>query len=101
MIDKGMSPSTIKKQRNLLSSVFERAFLEGKIERNIIKLMDNMGYNVGKPKLTQRSDEPLVDVIRKIYKQALKYDLEFRAFMLISIMNARRAHDTTTPLTSI
>ena len=91
MIDEGMSPSTIKKQRNLLSSVFERAFLEGKIERNIIKLMDNMGYNVGKPKLTQRLDEPLVDVIRKIYKQALKYDLEFRAFMLISIMNARRA----------
>ena len=91
MIDKGMSPSTIKKQRNLLSSIFERAFLEGKIERNIIKLMDNMGYNVGKPKLTQRLKEPLLDVIRKIYRQALNYDLEFRAYMLISIMNARRA----------
>jgi len=86
-----MSPSTIKKQRNLLSSIFERAFLEGKIERNIIKLVDGMGYSVGKPKLTQRLKEPLIDVIRKIYKQALEYDLEFRAFMLISIMNARRA----------
>ena len=91
MIQEGMSPSTIKKQKDLLSSVFERAFLEGKIERNIIKLIDNMGYNVGKPKLTQRLNDPLIDVIRKIYTTALTYDLEYRAFMLISIMNARRA----------
>ena len=85
------SPSTIKKQRDLLSAIFERAFLMGNIERNIIKLVENMGYKVGKPKLTQRLNEPLIDVIRKIYKKALEYDLEFRAFILISIMNARRA----------
>jgi len=91
MIQEDMSPSTIKKQRDFLSSVFERAFLAGKIERNIIKLVENMGYNVGKPKLTQRVKEPLIEVIRKIYRQALEYDLEYRAFMLISVMNARRA----------
>jgi|GEM_PF-5122283 len=91
MFNDGKSPSTIKKQRDLLSAIFERAFLMGKIERNIIKLVENMGYNVGKPKLTQRLNEPLLSAIRKIYKKALEYDLEFRAFILISIMNARRA----------
>jgi integrase len=91
MFDDNKSPSTVKKQRDLLSAIFERAFLMGKIERNIIKLVEDMGYNVGKPKLTQRLNEPLLGVISKIYKKALEYDLEFRAFILISIMNARRA----------
>ena len=63
----GLSPSTIKKSKTILTPVFKEAFNDEIIKRNVLDQV-SMGATTVKPALTDRLNEPLLDAIRKIYK---------------------------------
>ncbi len=86
----GLSPSTIKKAKTILTPVFKEAFNDEVIKRNVLDQV-SMGGSTVKPALTDRLNEPLISAIRKIYKSALKQDDDYNAMFLISIMCARRS----------
>lgn len=89
MEDLGLSSSTIKKTRTILHPIFEDAFNDGIVKRNVIKSVQ-MGVHGVKPKLTDRLNEPLTQAVRKIYQAALKEENDYNLFILISIMCVRR-----------
>jgi len=88
----GLSSSTIKKTRTILHPIFEDAFNDEVVKRNVIKSVQ-MGVHGVKPKLTDRLNEPLVEAVRKIYRAALKEENDYNLFALISVMCARRFNE--------
>lgn len=86
----GLSPSTIKKPKIILSPIFKEAFSDGVIRKNILSSL-KFGGDRPKPELVDRIDEPLIDAIRKIYNTTVNYtDDDYKIVMLISIMCTRR-----------
>lgn len=89
MEDLGLSKSTIKKVRTILHPVFQEAYQNEVVRRNVIEQV-SMGGDTIKPELTDRINEPLLDAIRKIYNNAKLQPNDYNAMFLISIMCARR-----------
>ena len=89
MEDLGLASATIKKIKTILNPIFQEAFEDEVVKRNILKSV-KMGADTVKPKLTQRLNEPLRPAIRKIYQAALKEKNDYNLFFLISIMCVRR-----------
>ena len=85
----GLASSTIKTIRTILFPIFEEAYNNEVINRNIIKGLE-MGVHGVKPKLTDRIDESLTSAVKKIYHTALKEENDYNIFFLISVMCARR-----------
>jgi len=88
----GLASSTIKKARTILHPIFQDAFDDEIVKRNVIKKV-KMGVHGVKPKLTDRLNEPLIQAVRKIYQAALKEENDYNLFALISIMCARRFNE--------
>lgn len=89
----GLKESTIKKVKNLLSPIFNKAVAQGIITANIPKLVP-MGKEQVKPRLVQRLNGSLKKNIRIIYRQTLQEeDINMRAMFLISVMCARRFNE--------
>ena len=89
MEDLGLSQATIKKIRNIMNPIFNDAFEDETIPRNVLK-QAKLGSDTVKPKLTDRLNGSLKLAIRKIYQAALKEKNDYNLFFLISIMCARR-----------
>ncbi|MGD9555099.1 MAG: hypothetical protein AB7V28_12010 [Arcobacteraceae bacterium] len=89
MEDSKLAKSTIKKVRTILHPVFQEAYQNEVVRRNVVEQV-SMGGDSVKPELTDRLNEPLIDAIRKIYNSALKQANNYNAMFLISIMCARR-----------
>ena len=85
----GLSQSTIKTIKTILSPVFKEAKADLIITKNVLEQVQ-MGRKTVKPQLTDRIAEPLIDAIRKIYGSALKQENDYNVMFLISIMCARR-----------
>ena len=88
----GLASSTIKKARTILHPIFQDAFDDEIVKRNVIKKV-KMGVHGVKPKLTDRLNEPLIQAVRKIYQAALKEENDYNLFALISVMCARRFNE--------
>lgn len=94
MEKEGLSQSTIKKIRNILSPIFKMAHIKGVIKINVLLLVP-MGRHEMKPRLEQRLNGTLKENIQKIFKAILvlkedKNDEEYKAIFLISLMCTRR-----------
>jgi integrase len=85
----GLSQSTIKTVKTILTPIFKEAHSDLIIKKNVLEQV-KMGRKTFKPPLTDRVGEPLIDAIRKIYQSALKYEKDYSSMFLISIMCARR-----------
>ncbi|MGB6329787.1 MAG: hypothetical protein WBF48_12755 [Halarcobacter sp.] len=89
MEKEALSISTIRKVKVLLNPIFREAYNDEVINRNILGSF-SFSKGTGKPDLTDRLDEPLIDAIRKIYNQAVSRDDDYALMFLVSIMCARR-----------
>lgn len=84
-----LAKSTIKKVRTILHPIFQEAYQNEVVRRNVVEQV-SMGGDTVKPELTDRISEPLIDAIRKIYNSAKLQTNDYNAMFLISIMCARR-----------
>ncbi len=84
-----LAPSTVRNLKVILNPVFRDAYNDEIINRNILDSFTFSKGN-GKPDLTDRLDEPLLDAIRKIYKQAVLRNDDYSLMFLVSIMCTRR-----------
>ncbi|MDQ7044592.1 MAG: hypothetical protein Q9M32_01570 [Sulfurimonas sp.] len=85
----GLASATIKKIKTILNPIFNEAFEDEIIKRNVLKSV-KMGSDIVKPKLTDRLNEPLIQAARKIYNTSLLEENDYNLFFLISTMCIRR-----------
>jgi len=98
MRTQSLSSASIRKVKTILNPIFQEAFLNENIKRNILNLAKFVKKGSGisakgsKEILTQRLEEPLENAVKKLFHAATHIThTHYRAAFLLSIMCARRS----------